>query len=307
MYIFQYFIFYAGTYLLEDTGLSDTALGGILLACSLIMLCACLFGIVKTLNSLLQGKIRTGIKKFVNSDFPGFGRHFTGYIAILVGTIFTIVVQSSSVFTSTLTPLVGVGVIRIERMYPLTLGSNIGTTTTAILAALAQSGKAFQNSLQLAICHLFFNLSGIVLFYPLPFMRFPIPMAKFLGEETAKYRWFAALYLVAMFGIFPLVIFGLSVAGPEVLMGVGIPILFIGLCIIIIKVLQRKKPQLLPRFLRDWKFLPEPLRSLRPMNSICVKLCGCCKCCKQELVEEQERTGKLEMEINVRGSFDAKM
>ena len=38
----------------------------------------------------------------------------------------TILVQSSSVFTSALTPLVGLGVISIDRMYPLTLGSNIG-------------------------------------------------------------------------------------------------------------------------------------------------------------------------------------
>ena len=45
----------------------------------------------------------------------------------------TFLVQSSSVFTSALTPLVGLGVISVERVYPLTLGSNIGTTTTALL------------------------------------------------------------------------------------------------------------------------------------------------------------------------------
>jgi sodium-dependent phosphate cotransporter len=70
------------------------------------------------------------IKKFVNADFPGRWKYFTGYLAILIGAAFTIVIQSSSVFTSALTPLVGLGVIDLERMYPLTLGSNIGTTFT---------------------------------------------------------------------------------------------------------------------------------------------------------------------------------
>jgi len=48
--------------------------------------------------------------------FPGF---LAGYLAMLAGAVLTVVVQSSSVFTSTLTPLVGVGVISIERVYPL--------------------------------------------------------------------------------------------------------------------------------------------------------------------------------------------
>lgn len=42
----------------------------------------------------------------------------------------------------------GIGVISIERAYPLTLGSNIGTTTTAILAAMASPGEKLANSLQ---------------------------------------------------------------------------------------------------------------------------------------------------------------
>jgi sodium-dependent phosphate cotransporter len=45
---------------------------------------------------------------------------------LLIGAAVTFVIQSSSVFTSTLTPLVGAGVFSIERAYILTLGSNIG-------------------------------------------------------------------------------------------------------------------------------------------------------------------------------------
>lgn len=73
----------------------------------------------------------------------------------------TILVQSSSIFTSTLTPLVGLGVITVERVYPFTLGSNIGTTVTGILAALtASTPQDLRNSLQIALCHTFFNIIG---------------------------------------------------------------------------------------------------------------------------------------------------
>jgi sodium-dependent phosphate cotransporter len=51
------------------------------------------------------------------------------YVAMALGGVITFLVQSSSVFTSTLTPMVGSGVLSIERAYELTLGSNIGKTT----------------------------------------------------------------------------------------------------------------------------------------------------------------------------------
>ncbi|KAK3104471.1 hypothetical protein FSP39_002717, partial [Pinctada imbricata] len=263
-------------YVFSNTGLSDVALGAIILVIALILLCVCLFSIVKTLNSLLKGNIRKGIRRFVNNDFPGKAKYFTGYLAIIVGTCFTILVQSSSIFTSTLTPLIGVGVISIQRAYPLTLGSNIGTTTTSILAALANDNlKDLRNSLQIAFCHLFFNLTGIIIFYPIPFMRVPIGMAKFLGNQTAKYRWFAIAYLLTMFLLLPLVIFGLSIAGWYVLLAVCAPIVILVIVISTIKCFQKKRPESLHPKLRNWKFLPEPLRSLRPLDRL---LTSCCKC-----------------------------
>jgi sodium-dependent phosphate cotransporter len=87
------------------------------------------------------------IKKTLNADIP-YVPWITGYIAIFVGAVMTFIVQSSSVFTSALTPLVGLGVISLKRVYPLTLGANIGTTTTAILASLATTGDSFQPSMQ---------------------------------------------------------------------------------------------------------------------------------------------------------------
>ncbi|XP_059174209.1 sodium-dependent phosphate transport protein 2B-like [Physella acuta] len=106
-----------------------------MLVISLTILCLCLVANVKLLHSLLQGPTPLIIKKFINADFPGPLGYLTGYLAIIIGAGLTIIVQSSCIFTSTLTPLVGIGVIELDRMYPLTLGSNIGTTTTAILSA----------------------------------------------------------------------------------------------------------------------------------------------------------------------------
>ncbi|XP_060069023.1 sodium-dependent phosphate transport protein 2B-like [Ylistrum balloti] len=271
-------------FIFKDTGLRDSEIGVILLIIALVLLCVCLFAIVKLLNSLLKGNIRKIIKKIINAEFPGKCGYFTGYLAILVGCGLTILVQSSSIFTSAMTPLVGVGVISIERMYPLTLGSNIGTTTTGILAALAQDADKIRNPLQLAFCHLFFNISGILILYPIPFMRVPITLAKFLGTETSKYRWFAIFYLFLMFFLLPLFVFGLSVAGWEVMTAVLIPIACIIIFIFIIKVIQRKKPSLLPKVLRNWKFLPLVFRSLEPIDRV-MQLCFC-SCCRSKAADE---------------------
>ena len=189
----------------------------------------------------------------------------------------TFIVQSSSVFSSTLTPMVGVGLITVERVYPLLLGSNIGTTTTAFLAALAEGKK---ESLQIALCHLFFNLTGILLYYPVPFMRWPVTICKILGHTTARYRWFALFYLFLMFFLLPGVVMALSLAGTVALMVILVPLIILLFVIIIINVMQNKRPQWLPRILKNWNFLPLWMHSLDPVDKFLRKagssLCGCC-------------------------------
>ncbi|XP_071079903.1 sodium-dependent phosphate transport protein 2C-like [Haliotis cracherodii] len=266
--------------------IDDVYIGAILLVIALAVLCICLVCIVKLLNALLKGQIALVIKKFINADFPGKCSYFTGYLAILLGAGLTILVQSSSIFTSTLTPLVGIGVIELDRMYPLTLGSNIGTTTTGILSALAQDGSKIKDSLQVALCHLFFNISGILIFYPLPFFRPAIPLAKFLGTVTSKYRWFAFAYLIAMFFILPAVVFGLSIPGWYVLAAVLIPIAIIVIIICIVKLIQKKRPLWLPTKFRTWKWLPEPMRSLRPYDNVMKRVC--CPCLMSDEAKEED-------------------
>uniref|UniRef100_A0A665VZ64 Sodium-dependent phosphate transport protein 2B n=1 Tax=Echeneis naucrates TaxID=173247 RepID=A0A665VZ64_ECHNA len=283
-----------------NANLPDLAVGLILLALSLFVLCTCLILIVKLLNSMLKGQVALVIKKVLNTDFPFPFTWVTGYIAILVGAGMTFIVQSSSVFTSAITPLVGIGVISLERAYPLTLGSNIGTTTTAILAAMASPSETLPNSLQIALCHFFFNIMGIILWYPIPFTRVPIRLARGLGNHTAKYRWFAALYLFLCFLVFPLTVFGLSLAGWQALVGVGVPIVVLVIVVIIVNVMQSRCPQYLPKFLRNWEFLPRPLHSMAPWDVVvtsalgfCGKYCCCCcKCCKND-EDEKIRKGSM--------------
>ncbi|NXY26849.1 NPT2A protein, partial [Atrichornis clamosus] len=277
-------------HLFTDTPLPDLAVGLVLLAGSLVVLCTCLILLVKLLNSLLKGQVAKAIQKVINTDLPHPLSWLTGYFAMVVGAGMTFVVQSSSVFTSAITPLIGLGVISIERAYPLTLGSNIGTTTTAILAALASPGDKLASSFQIALCHFFFNISGILLWYPLPFTRLPIRMAKALGERTAKYRWFAVLYLIICFLLLPSLIFGISMAGWRALVGVGAPFLGLLFFVGLVNALQAHSPGRLPKWLQTWDFLPAWMHSLQPLDRVITQATLCCtdRCRSPEGWEEHE-------------------
>lgn len=274
----------------EGLDISETYIGLILLGISLTMLCGCLIGMVKILNSLLGQKVRGIIEKVINSDIPVRGLGWlTGYLAMVVGAVMTILVQSSSVFTSTLTPLAGAGLVTLERAYPLTLGSNLGTTTTSILASFAAGGDKVQAALQIALVHLLFNLTGIIMFYPVPAMRWPISIARVLGNTTAKYRWFAVVYLCFMFFIFPLSMFCLSMAGSMVVITV-ISILVSTLVFsVVVTRMQSACPTRLPAKLRTWTFLPEVLHSLDPWDRMVVAALACC-CSKRRAAADDNLT-----------------
>ena len=271
------------------TSLSDENVGVILLICSLVVICTSLIILVKILSSMLKGSVAKVIHRTLNYDFPHPFTFLTGYLALAIGAGMTVIVQSSSVFTSTLTPLVGLGVISVERMYPLTLGSNIGTTATSVLAALASSPATFRNALQTSLIHFFFNLSGVLLWYTPWFMRIvPIGAAKFLGNTTAKYRWFALAYLLVVFLIVPGLVFLLSWAGNIYLGIVGSIVLLLIACVTVIKVLQHNWPHLLPPVLQTWKWLPEPLRSLRPLDRVIRKVFRVVPCCRKIVTDGTE-------------------
>ena len=248
-----------------------------------------------TCFSYFSGAISRVLKNFINSDLP-YVPWLTGYIAIIVGAVMTFAVQSSSVFTSAITPMVGVGLITVDRVYPLTLGANIGTTATAMLAAFA-SGKP--ESLQIALCHLLFNISGIMLFYPIPFTRIPLRMCKKLGKITAQYRWFAIFYIIVMFFVVPGIVLGLSVGGQVLLLTVLSIVFAIVIVIVIINILQDHKPNWLPAVLRDWDFLPLWMHSLKPMDSAIMAISRlCCVCRKRKEDDPAKPLGELNGKTN---------
>ena len=261
-------------FIFHDTGMSDFVIGIILLILSLIVLCFCLRFITKTLQSLLfRGKMALKIRKIVKADFWKPFRFLNGYGAILVGAGTTAWIQSSSIYTSMLTLLVGMRIITLRRVYPLTLGANIGTTTTSILTALATEGGKTQFAMQLALCHLFFNISGLMIWYPAPPMRrAPTNLAKALGNTVADYRWFAFAYLIFVFFIFPGIIFGLSLTGWKIFTGIIVPVGVFVIFVVMIKFLQDTKCEWLPAILQTWDFLPEPCRSLEPYDRVILQL-----------------------------------
>ncbi|MBD3219834.1 hypothetical protein GF314_01205, partial [bacterium] len=125
-----------------------------------------------------------------------------GLIGMLVGMILTVAVQSSSITTSLLIPLIGAGLVPLEGAFAVTLGANLGTTVTALLASLAGNSAA----VTVALVHLMFNVSGIALIYPLaPVRRIPIRFARLLALRTVRNRAWAIVYLMGVFFALPLV------------------------------------------------------------------------------------------------------
>ncbi|MBO8130400.1 MAG: Na/Pi symporter [Candidatus Marinimicrobia bacterium] len=121
--------------------------------------------------------------------------------ALLLGLIFTVLVQSSSITTSLAVPLAGAGILTIEKIFPYTLGANIGTTITALLAALA-TGEI--SAITVAFCHLFFNIIGTAIFLPL--RKIPISMAKFFSKISMRNKLLPILYIIIAFFLIPFIL-----------------------------------------------------------------------------------------------------
>ncbi len=127
----------------------------------------------------------------------------SGLIGMAVGTVVTIAVQSSSITTSILIPLCASGILLVRNAYPITLGANIGTTITALLAAL---GAGAIDGLTIAVTHTLFNLAGIVLLYPWSRVRYvPVTLAERLADVAMTRKPLALAYLVGVFLILPIV------------------------------------------------------------------------------------------------------
>lgn len=105
------------------------------------------------------------------------------FASFLLGWILTALVQSSSATTSMVIPLAGTGVLSLRKIFPYTMGANLGTTITALLASLATGNPM---AMTVALSHLVFNVFGIVIFYPLRMI--PISLARRVGRIAGRSR-----------------------------------------------------------------------------------------------------------------------
>jgi len=164
----------------------------ILLVLALLIMAASLRYLVVALKKIVLGRVEAF---FDQTLFANAGR------AMLFGLLITVLVQSSSITTSLAVPLAGAGILTLVQIFPYTLGTNVGTTITAMLAALAVGEIS---AVTVAFAHLLFNICGIAVIWPIPAIRrIPIRLARSFAAVAADHRWLAVAYIVICFYAVP--------------------------------------------------------------------------------------------------------
>ena len=164
---------------------------GFMLVTALIILFLSLIYGMKIMRSLVMSRTEVVMNNIL-------GRNAA--LVMFMGVIFTALVRSSSVTTAILVPLVASGIITMENAFPITLGANLGTTLTAIIASLTGNVAA----VTIAFAHLIFNTTGILIIYPFKSIRkIPLTMARKMGEMAYKNPPYAFLYVLITFFLIP--------------------------------------------------------------------------------------------------------
>lgn len=179
---------------LNTLSFSKAVTGIVFVILSVVLIFITLFFIVKVMKSMMLDKIAIILDRVLSKS---------AFITIIIGMLLTMMVQSSSITTSLLVPMLGAGILTLENAYPITLGANIGTTITALLASLAGT----QAGLTIALVHLLFNISGTLIFYPIPMLRnIPLTLARRFADLCCENRKIAVLFILFMFLIIPALI-----------------------------------------------------------------------------------------------------
>jgi sodium-dependent phosphate cotransporter len=166
--------------------------GWLMLVISVFLLFFALRFIVKNLKAVVIGKVEAF---FTSTLFKNAFR------SLLLGLFLTVAVQSSSITTSLAVPLAGAGILTLDQIFPMTLGANVGTTITAILAALVTGELA---AVTVAFAHLLFNIIGIMVIWPA--RRIPLRMARELARASVKSKLLPIMYILLVFFGIPLLL-----------------------------------------------------------------------------------------------------
>jgi solute carrier family 34 (sodium-dependent phosphate cotransporter) len=179
---------------LDALGVAGTVAGVVLIVAALALLFTSLTLITKNMRRLIAARLERALNEVLSRG--------GGLLAMAAGVVITVAVQSSSITTSILVPLAGAGVLSLRNAYPVTLGANVGTTITALMASLATERP---EALTVALAHTIFNTTGIALLYPLPAIRHvPIRLAERLASVAVRNRSVVAAYVVGAFLVAPL-------------------------------------------------------------------------------------------------------
>lgn len=180
---------------LESFGLAGAAIGALKIVLALAVIFVALLLITRTMRALVAGSVERAMNRVVGRG--------GGVVGILIGIGVTVSVQSSSITTSILVPLVAAGILTLRNAFPITLGANVGTTITALIASVA---VALPEGLTIALVHTLFNVVGIVLIYPVPAVRdIPIRLARGLADAAVRHRSLVAAYILSVFIVIPLI------------------------------------------------------------------------------------------------------
>ncbi len=181
--------------LLEQFTTDEGIVGTVLLIAGLVMIFVALAYITRNMRRLVLGRI----ERSLNAALSRGG----GLPAMVLGMVITVTVQSSSITTSVLIPLIAAGVLSLRNAFPVTLGANVGTTITALLASLATDGNA---GLAIALAHTLFNLIGIAIWYPIPRLRrLPVQLAERLARLAEVRKSLVLIYVVGLFILVPVI------------------------------------------------------------------------------------------------------
>lgn len=179
--------------LIEPLFSSNTGTGIAFIVVGIAIIFFALTSITKNMRVLIAARI----ERSVNAALAR-----SGLVGIGVGILVTVAVQSSSITTSILVPIVASGILLVRNAYPITLGANIGTTITALIAALATGSS---NGMTIALVHLLFNVTAIALIYPWEKIRYiPVTLAEKLAGIAVTRKWIAVAYTGIVFIAIPI-------------------------------------------------------------------------------------------------------
>jgi len=172
-------------------------------ALTLILALVLLFAALKLLVDLLKALMSGRAERILHQTM-----FRSPVAAVTAGLLMTVMVQSSSITTSVMIPLVAAGIVTLEQAFPFTIGANLGTTITALVAALSTGNFA---AVTVACSHLLFNLAGtLLIFVPPPIRRIPLACARALGRLTVRNRLYAVAYVVLVFFVVPAILIFVS-------------------------------------------------------------------------------------------------